>query len=283
MKKLLSFCILITFSSIYLACDYVNPEVAYETKATPTNKKVLLEVFTGVKCVNCPGITKQGLELIKSRGYEKNIILVKVHSTNAFASPMKGSRYDFRTTYAEELFKSYNLSGLPTGVVSSKKVNGSYALASSAWVTEIEKVVNDPNYAPIIIEPEVDYSEVSRKVSLKLDVEASKSVSFAVNVRAYILEDSIIDLQKIPPITVNGQKIEIDSNFVHEHVFRSQLQGRDGDLLFEKLEAKQFSRKSFNVFTFPELWVDKRCSIVVIATNASTGEVIQVEEIKIIE
>lgn len=272
MKSLLYSFLLLGFMA---SCDYVNPDEVYKQRAAPSTKKVLLEIYTGWRCRNCPEGTAEGLNAIKSAGYEKNTIIMKIHASS-FATPGGEFTDDFRSSVGNNLNTTFGITSNPQGVVGRKKFDGSYSQATGAWVAKIDTIITaDTAYAPLDLELTVDYSEVSRKVSLKATSFLTRNINKKINILAYITEDSIVQPQEVP----EGQ-IE---KFVHRHVLRGQLQGRNGDLLLEQADINQSIRKTFDIYTISDKWNDKHCSLVVIATSALTGEVLQVEEIKLIE
>lgn len=268
------------FSVLLSSCDYVNPDAVYKQKAAPSTKKVLLEVFTGWRCVNCPEGTAEGLGAIKSAGYEKNTVIMKIHA-EFFATPGGEFTDDFRSATGNILNLNFGITSNPQGVVGRKKFAGSYSQSTGAWVEKIAEIITkDTVYAPLELELTVDYSEVSRKVSLKATALLSRNINKKINILAYITEDSIVQPQLVPKSEDAPEGI--NEKFVHRYVLRGQLQGRNGDLLLEQGNINQSIRKTFDIYTISDKWRDKQCSLVVIATNVA-GEVLQVEEIKIIE
>lgn len=272
MKNLLY--ILVFTLPLLSACDIVKRENIYKQKAAVTNKKVLLEIFTGWRCRNCPQGTDDGLNAIKAAGYDKNTVIVKIHA-GFFATPSSNLNFDFRSAPGTGIYTSLGIQSNPQGSVNRNKYNGAYSLSTGAWVEKIAETINkDTAYAPLDLGLEVEYSEVNRKISLAATSILTRNINKKIFITAYITEDSIVAPQDLPD--------ETNYKFIHRHVLRGQLDARNGNLILEQGTINQSIKKSFNVYTINDKWNDKHCSLVVIATNEE-GEVLQVEEIKVLE
>lgn len=275
MKNLL----LITgFITLFVSCDYIHSDEVFKQRAQPSNKKVLLEIFTGWKCPNCPSNTAEGLNRIKSSGLEKNTIIIKIHDKGFFSAPSPKFTDNFKTPEGAELQDRFKVVGFPIGVVSRKSTDGSYLKSPGTWAEYVEKVSNDENYAPVELEITLDYSEVSRGLSVKVNNYLSRDISKSINLLAYITEDSIIQ-----PQIDNEFEGELNLKFAHRHVLRGQLAGRGGNILLTQGLKNENVRKTFEKFILPVKWNDKQCSVVAVAIDAKTGEVVQVEEAKVVE
>ena len=118
MKQLLFF-----FSIIIMcaACTEISPVIPLLG-----DKKVLVEEFTGVRCVNCPSGAAE-LENLKSI-YGDRLVVVSIHAGD-FAPPYTDSKFDFRTPEgaALETWLGTPL-GYPTAVVNRKKFDGQRSL-----------------------------------------------------------------------------------------------------------------------------------------------------------
>ena len=110
-KKILLF----TFLTLSIsACTEIAPVVP-----ALGDRKVLVEEFTGVRCVNCPAGAS---ELDNLRGiYGDRLVVVSVHA-GEFSPPFSDSRFDFRTPEGEALEKRLGAPlGYPTAVINRKQ------------------------------------------------------------------------------------------------------------------------------------------------------------------
>ena len=106
-KKILLFSFLTLAIS---ACTEIAPVVP-----TLGDRKVLVEEFTGVRCVNCPAGAS---ELDNLRGiYGDRLVVVSIH-TGDFSTPYSDSKFDFRTPEGTALEKNL---GAPLGYPTAER------------------------------------------------------------------------------------------------------------------------------------------------------------------
>ena len=97
------------------------------------DRKVLVEEFTGVRCVNCPAGASE-LENLKGI-YGERLVIVSIHAGD-FSPPFTDSRFDFRTAEGDALEKRLGAPlGYPTAVINRKKFTGQTGLqvGRSQW------------------------------------------------------------------------------------------------------------------------------------------------------
>jgi hypothetical protein len=278
MKKLALFMI----SAIALwACNKIsNKEVYKQSAPVATEKKVLLEVYTGWRCVNCAEKTEIGMNNIKTKGYENNVIIMEIHA-GFFAIPEEGVTLDFTTPEGDALYEESKISSNPVGVVSRSIFGNSIIISPSSWVDGVfATLTKDTAYAPLELDISIEYSDVSRKMAVKANAILTRDINKGIDIIAYITEDSIINPQQLPKTTEFPDGV--DYNFVHRHVLRKKLEAKINATLLTKGNVNDKFDKSFTTYTLPDNWKDYHCAVVVIAVNKSDGKVIQVQEMKII-
>ena len=86
MKKIIYLCLL---TVVLGSCTEIAPVVP-----ALGDRKVLVEEFTGVRCVNCPAGASE-LENLKGI-YGERLVIVSIHAGD-FSPPFTDSRFDFRT------------------------------------------------------------------------------------------------------------------------------------------------------------------------------------------
>lgn len=279
MKKLALFVI----SSIALSgCDLIsNKEVYEQSPPLATEKKVLLEIYTGWRCVNCPASTDAALKTIKEKGLAENVVIMKIHA-GFFAIPEEDVSLDLTSPAGDALFEQSKISSNPVGVVSRSVFGSSIIVPPGSWYgSAFATLSKDTAYAPLELNITLEYSDVSRKLAVNANAILSKDINKGIDIMAYITEDSIVNPQHLPKTAEFPDGINY--NFVHRHVLRKKLQTKGSISLFNIGKANDRFDKSFNTFTLPTDWKDNHCAVVVIAVNKSDGKVIQVQESLIIE
>src|SRR5688572_21173113 len=90
---------------LFSGCDTVDGPYSEPVVLPATERKILLEDYTGHKCQGCPAAHDEAQEL--KDGYGDALIVVTVHAS-AWAN-INGSgafTYDFRTPLATELYQT---------------------------------------------------------------------------------------------------------------------------------------------------------------------------------
>ncbi len=274
--------VFLAISSLF-SCDIIKKEQVYEQGSTPIpinpadsakpDRKVFLEIFTGYKCTNCPAQTKEGLEGLAASKLSEKTVIMKIHQ-GFFAKP-SGSKFklDFQTQVGNTLGTKFAILGYPTGIVDRKQFNSSYSVSPSDWRSKVGLV---PTKADVDIKISKVYDATGRNLKISIVSSLYSNTINKLNASAYIVEDSISYWQVDDGVDI--------PNFIHRHVLRDAFSSANGEDLFAANATKGIkASKEFTPYTLKPEWNDKHCEIIVIITDAVTGEVLQVEEAKVIE
>lgn len=276
MKNILSILICILLTALY-SCDKVSGPYQEVTVIASGNRKVLIEDYTGHKCVNCP----RAAEAIKTLQQLRpgRIIAVGVHVTSQFAAPGSGIyNIDFRTSVgnANDSLFEVSLLGLPTGMVNRLRVNGVRRIEYSNWGKYADSLLQLPAVASIQIDN--SYIPSGRVVTSTIKSEFLSKMSGSYKLVAFLIEDSIPHAQKDNLIPAPSN----DSDYVHNHVLRGSLNGSFGELLNnEPVVAGSTFTKTY-ARALSANWREKKCAIVAFIYDDATKEILQAEEKEII-
>ena len=187
MKK---FIYLFTLISLFVACDHISEgdELIY-VKQKPAQRVVLLEDFTGQKCVNCPFGTEVIDQLLKV--YGDTVVAVGIHS-GPLGFKGNTNNVGLATDLGDEYYNHWNLEYQPVGLINR------------------HGAVNYTDWAKVVKEELTKTSSIGT-VNGKLQV--------------WVLEDGILAMQKMPQEMGGGSK----SDYVHNHVLRTAVNGTWGD------------------------------------------------------
>ncbi len=265
------------FLLLLIGCDKVSGPYKEVATASNGNRKILVEDFTGHKCVNCP----RAAEAIKALQQARpgRVIAIGEHVTTVFAAPGSGIyNIDFRTAvgFSNDSLFQVSVLGLPAGMVNRIRVNGIRRIEYPKWSEYADSLLNLPALATITIEN--SYSPSSRIVSATIKTDFLLEATGTFKLVAYLIEDSIPHAQKdnlIPPPSN-------DSNYVHQHVLRGALSSTFGEII----TSGQVSSTSTFTKTFARIinanWKERHCSIVAFIYDDTTKEIIQAEEKEVI-
>ncbi len=251
-----------------------------DTYEPPTKiRKVLLEDYTGHKCVNCPGAGFVAHDLKEQ--YEEQLIVMAVHA-GFFAEPNSTGLYtaDFRTDAGTEYFDFFQIIANPNGMVNRVGEGQDRVLGETEWAAAVGAEVAKEVEANIEITG--DYNSNSRNLSTSLKVNFFTDLPGNYRVCTVILEDSIISPQMNNDPTIGPSPDWED--FVHMHMLRGSINGTWGSLVTDEtiVSGSEYTIQLAN-YTIDDEWDDGHCSIVAFIFEEASYEIIQAEEIKLVE
>lgn len=253
------------FVILIMGCVEIVPPI--DLQITYTGRRVLVEEFTGVRCVNCPDGSKKIEELVAQHG--EYVIPISIHS-GFFSEPYDTSLYDFRTTDGSNLEANVlgPVQGYPAATVNRTLYPNETELpiSLSKWAGYI---IQDILQAPKV---EVDifpiYDTTSRQLSVDIDLEFAETITEALSVSVMITENNIEDLQLTKDVAnyYNG----LQANYRHKHVLRTMLTDYTGDVI-AVTKTRQGSTPSFTyTFTLPVGWNADNCEIVAFVSHTGS-------------
>lgn len=268
----------ICFSILILGCQEEPLKISL-IQPNPTERKVLIEEFTGVRCVNCPQGTDEIINLQSI--YGNSVVAVAIHA-GFFAQRYPDSKFDFKVAegVAIEEWLGPPL-GYPSAVINRTKFDGEQTLQVSrqSWPGRVASILNTDPKVKLTVETEFDPN--TRRLTAKVFTLAEETISFPVRISAMLTESNIIDPQA-DVAAPGGKRVD----YVHKHVLRAMLTNFDGNPLADGMQRGQAIERTFS-YIIPESqlpwWKPQDMSFLVFVTEASSpspGEVLNVEEVK---
>ena len=195
---------------IYVEPIHIEPE--------QTQRNVLIEDFTGQRCINCPKATEV-IEEIK-KVYGANVISVAIHSgpngvdkDGAYKGvPFQGLANSIGNEYWNEWFTSGT--GQPIAKINRGEASNEY----NNWSALVAQVMQDST--DVQISATTDYNAESRQLTISTDLIGKANNS--AKLQLLLTEDSIQSLQVMPDGSYN-------SYYTHNHVFRDVVNGTWGE------------------------------------------------------
>ncbi len=196
----------------FVSCSHIDEsEQLIYVKPAAISRAVLIEDFTGQRCVNCPNATATIAQLQASYP-EGSVVAVAIHSGD-FARSLRGTPYPFLTEIGDEYYNYWHLDHQPVGMVNRQSPS-----EYSEWGTQV-------------------YNQLQQKASLELSIipffeEDSRNLSISVEgygrdgdvdgkLQLWLTEDSLVAFQIMPDGNTNRE-------YVHNHVFRTAVNGAWG-------------------------------------------------------
>lgn len=206
----------------------------------PQNKNVILEKYTGIRCVFCPNG-----ELIANQIYNNNpgrVVIISVHA-GAFANPKPGQP-DFRTKFGQALVSLAGVNGYPAGSVNRhvfpgmEMTSGKTAMDREHWSNAANLILQQP-------------SCVNVGAVATIDTETRK---LTVNVEAYYTANSDAYTNKINVVLLQdntvGPQAGGSANYVHNHRLIHMITGQWGEKINTTTEGTLY-QNSFT-YTIPQ-------------------------------
>ncbi|MCR5131800.1 MAG: Omp28 family outer membrane lipoprotein [Prevotella sp.] len=274
MKKI---CLLGIIAMVAAACSNIEEDERYiYVQPAEVQRAVLIEDFTGQRCVNCPNATNAIHELQQQYG-EENIIAVAIHSgpfahRNTLTSPFLS---DLGTTDGDNYYTHWGIEAQPGVKINRQSPIYDTSQYAAAVTSELKKT------SPI------DFDTIQAVVvdgNLKVLIRPSlPSENIDAKLQVWVVEDSINSgtperkyAQYMPDGTTNTE-------YVHNHVYRASLtQDLYGDAV--KFSAKEgFVVDAINYsLDVSSTWNLDNLSVVVFFWNETDG-VLQAKRVKVVQ
>ena len=229
----------IFFSSLicllFAACDHIdeNDRLIY-VEPESVKRCVLLEDFTGQKCVNCP----RGTEVIEQlQGvYGENLIAVGIHS-GPLGFKGTASILGLATDLGDEYYNHWSLEYQPVGLV-----NRHGPVNYTDWTTQVREEMKKNATINMSLAATLADGKITVKVT-----EKRLLGTFHGKLQVWILEDSIVAMQtRHDPINDDNVTIN-DKNYIHNHVLRDAVNGHWGQELLLDADAPKMQTYTYDI------------------------------------
>lgn len=205
--------------------------VNYTMKPTTiSNRKVIIEEFTGRNCAYCPDGHKVANEIAAANPG-------KVFPVNIHAGGFAPTTYpNLNTTYGTEICNGFNVSGFPTGNINR---NSPTTLGRNFWESNTDEQLSQ--IAEVNIEGVVDINKDTRtaEITVNLDYTAN-SVSSTNYLTIMMLQDSIWGSQS--GASYNPEQY-VDGQYCHMHVLRDIITSTWGDEINQTTAGTRIVKK----------------------------------------
>lgn len=264
------------FAIMTFGCEEITPPI--DLDFTYTGRRVIVEEFTGVQCVNCPEGSKRLEELSNLHG--DYVIPISIHA-GSFSDPYPSSLYDFTTDEGDNIERNLlgPVQGFPAAVVNRRLFNNEdeRPITINKWAGYIaQELIQQPKLEVTINN---SFDTTSRSLDIDVQLDFIETVIQPVGISIMILEDGIQDYQLTPDKSVypDGK----DPNYIHKHVLRTMLTDYTGDAIsFTQTKTGSSPTFSYN-FTMPSEWSAEHCEVVAFvsykgATDSNGNEILNV-------
>lgn len=230
---------------------------------------VLLENYTGIRCVNSPNANDLAIELKEQ--YPDNLVVLNIHA-GSLSSPQPGNFPDFLTEEGTEWYTRFGFIVNPVGTINRKLNGGNYAFQATEWADAVATVLQEEAQVDMILD--IDFNNNSRELDVTVKSKFFTELPDTYNLVVCIVEDSIVGKQLI-----NG--VGLVEDYVHRHVFRTTMNGTWGEEINDGfIDLYDEFVKSYRT-TLSNVYNADQCYIVAYIANNETKEILQVAQKKI--
>lgn len=226
-------------------------------KPAEVGRAILIEDFTGQRCINCPTGTEIINGIVDTYG-EDNVIAVGIHS-GPLGFTGNSKRVGLMTDTGDEYYTYWangtNL-GQPSAIFNRKKGPSDNL---NNWAAEVGLIISEK--ANLSIDITNAYDAKKRELTTKV---GAFGVNGTVNgkLQVWIVEDGIKAIQMMPDGSANQE-------YIHNHVFRAAVNGTWGEEVTVK--EGETTSKDYS-YVLPETWNADNISVVAFVYNGKGVE-----------
>ena len=238
-------------------------------------RRVLLEDYTGHKCVNCPEATIAARAM--ENQYAGRLIVIEVHA-GYYALPGSGDySLDLRSEAGEAWNNEFAIVNNPSGMVNRKKFGNSNVLVSDLWTSSVAQIIGTPPDAEMIMTCSSDTN--TRIVKPVIYTRFINPLAGTYKIILCVLESNIIGAQKNNNPSVGPTPDWF--NYTFDDVVRGSVNGTWGEILTTSVNTSTTYMGRFS-FTLNPAWKFINCHLLAIVYNEETKEIVQSGKLKII-
>jgi Outer membrane protein Omp28 len=205
--------------------DYVAPVF---TTNTNSNRNVLIEDYTGHKCIFCPAAAVVAKQIEEDPASGNRVFVASIH-----ASPEPGGSGVFQEittgdfsrdftcvegkTYGVDFGTGFGFSGNPRGTINRINPANNMFIGVSSWQARVTSLLTS-NILKANLQAKTDYFPSTRGVYLHVELDPILPLPTNLKMVVYCVEDSLIAPQAKP----SGV---IDLNYVHRDIMRGTIDG----------------------------------------------------------
>lgn len=204
--------------------DIAEDERLIYVEPAKASRNVLIEDFTGQRCVNCPKAADAIHEIQEL--YGENVIAVAIHCGPFGGLSAKNS--GLMTESGKEYWNTWfdSTQGQPVAKINRGAATNDY-VNWSALVAESLKQTTD-----VTIDATADYTPGVPFMTIKATTRANSGRK--AKIQAWLTEDNIVATQYMP----DGSR---NNDYVHQHVLRSVVNGSWGEDIVYGEEEQNFT------------------------------------------
>ncbi|HSG67448.1 MAG TPA: Omp28-related outer membrane protein [Bacteroidales bacterium] len=246
---------LVLLACLLKAQNYVSTE--------PTNKNVVLELFTGVGCLNCPEGHAMISEIISE--HPGRVFCTGYHPSNSsYTIPYPGD-IDLRRDYPNEFYSIpyCGASRFMPGAFINRIIwdNGDRLQSSDLWENYTSTLLNEPS--PLNIGLASSYDQLSQVIHITVELYYTESMPDQNNVYVILSENDLVT-----------QQSGVVGPYTHKHTFRESFCAQWGDQVQGPTAQNSLITLDYDWDASGQDYIPGNCELIVFVENQASGEII---------
>lgn len=230
-------------------CDPVaSDNRLIEVPAATLQRNVLIEDFTGQRCIFCPAAT-EAITQLQARYSADKLIAVAIHAGPLALKAAPGF-VGLRTDVGDAYYKKWEVPNVPKAIINRR----GGVLSKEAWSGQIYNEF--ARTTTVGIELKCQYHSDTRRVEITTDLNTLTD-NIQGRLQLWLVEDGIVAPQLFP-----GNKV--DNNYTHNHILRAAI---NGDWGTELTLSPQHTHHEQTTYTLPDGIVAEKAWIVAFFYN----------------
>jgi hypothetical protein len=262
--------------------DYLANEYPVFTNNQNTFVNVLIEDYTGHTCFNCPTAADIAHGIHESK--PNRVFVASIHTgpgslSYQLAYPNGSSFFTDHTNpdgvaYGEEFKTGFGFNGNPQGTVNRKKGSGEMFSLFGVWQSRTDNILN-ANDLKVNIQSVFNYYSAANGGYLHVEVEKKTSAAIDMNTVVYVIQDSLVDWQKMPDNSDN-------EFYVHRDKHLGSIDGNAFGVSTFAADAQAGDKKILDYsYVLPPGIVKENMHLLIYVYDKDTYEILQVIKQKI--
>ncbi len=257
----------------FVSCDVIPENDRYievEQQGGERVQRLLIEEFTGHKCVNCP----DGAAIVHEiqEFYPGRVMVIGIHAGMLAMPTGEFAKQNFITADGATYYNYFGVQANPAAMLNREHFTGEdWAVRTKEkWMTYAIAELGKEPVCEVL--PTVAFDAASRELTVTTEVEAYENMPADLNLQVQIVEN-VIGMQLKPGDIV-------DEEYEHNHVFRAAANGTWGESI-QSLPAGEKATYTCTT-TLNEKWVAENCAVVVFVYENGSKRVLQCNQADVV-
>ncbi len=258
--------------------DYPWPDFSDGFSA---NRNIVLEDYTGHKCVFCPAATTIANDIEEADS--NRVFVISIHTSPGGIGPFQETDGEYTENFANEtaveygqtFYSGYGFDANPAGTISRVRFSGLMFQNAGDWANLVTQVKGENNLK-VALAAKANYFDATKGLFVHALIDPKNENVEDLKIVTQFIENKFIGKQKLP----GGQH---DDAYVFHNALRSTLDNAPFGQAVSSKTADGDGNFQFDYsYQIPANFDPANCHVVVYVMNKNTYEILQAVKVKIV-